>query len=87
MARGIFKVDAMIVDANGNYAMLDGYPKVFDSKHYGNDVYKTQLRAEGDFSGVWSDMCKIDTRKIQTVTLSTVDGYLLDKKSTGTLEE
>ena len=85
--RNIFIVDAMIVDANGTFNHLDGYPKKFDSKSYGDDVDKTRRRAEGDFSEVWGAMCKVDTRMIQTVTLSTVDGFLIDHKTTGQFAE
>ncbi len=87
MARNIFIVDAMIVDANGTFNHLDGYPKPFDSRTYGGDVDKARRRAEGDFSEVWGAMCKQDTRKKQTVVFYTVDGFQLDKKSTGTLDE
>ena len=85
--RNIFLVDAMIVDANGTFNHLDGYPKQFDSKNYAGDVDKTRRRAEGDFSEVWGAMCKVDTRMIQTVTLSTVDGFLIDHKTTGQFAE
>lgn len=85
--RNIYIVDAMIVDANGTFNHLDGYPKKFDSKNYGDDVDKTRRRAEGDFSEVWGAMCKVDTRMIQTVTLSTVDGFLIDHKTTGQFAE
>lgn len=85
--RNIYIVDAMIVDANGTFNHLDGYPKQFDSKSYAGDVDKTRRRAEGDFSEVWGAMCKIDTRMIQTVTLSTVEGFSLDRKTTGQFAE
>lgn len=83
MARQIFKVDAQIVDANGAFAVLSGYPKTFDSRNYENDIDKAQRRAEGDFSETWGAMCKRDDRMIQTVVLSTVDGFQIDRKSTG----
>ena len=81
--RQIFIVDAYIVDANGTFNHLTGYPKTFDSKNYQNDIGKAQRRAEGDMSETWGAMCKIDTRQIQTVTLCTVDGFQLEKKTTG----
>ena len=83
MARQIFFVNAMIVDANGTFHVLDGYPKTFDSRGYSGDVDKARRRAEGDLSDCWGAMCKVDNRQIQTVTLSTVDGFLLEKKSNG----
>lgn len=86
MERQIFKVDAMVVDANGNFNNLSGYPKTFDSKNYGDDIEKTRRRAEGDMCEAWGAMCKVDTRKMQTVTLSTVNGYQLERRTMGRLE-
>mgnify|MGYP007092166016 CR=1 FL=1 len=83
MARQIFIVDAHIVDANGTFNYISGYPKTFDSKNYQNDVDKARRRAEGDMSEAWGAMCKNDTRQIQTVTLYTVDGFQIEKKPSG----
>ena len=83
MARQIFLVDAIIVDANGTFNHLEGYPKKFDSRSYQDDIDKTQRRAEGDMSEAWGAMCKVDTRQIQTVTLSTVDGFQLERRTMG----
>ena len=83
MARQIFIVTAQIVDANGAFANISGYPKTFDSNNYSNDIDKAQRRAEGDMSEAWGAMCKRDDRMIQTVTLSTVDGFQLERKSSG----
>lgn len=87
MQRQIFIVDAHIVDANGTFNYLEGYPKRFDSRSYGGDIDKAQRRAEGDMSEAWGAMCKIDTRQIQTVTLMTVDGFQLEKKTMGQFQE
>ena len=69
MQRQIFIVDATVVDSNGTFNHLSGYPKVFDSRSYNGDIDKAQRRAEGDMSEAWGAMCKVDTRQIQTVTL------------------
>ena len=87
MPRQIYTVDAWVVDANGTFNRLSGYPKNFDSRSYNYDVEKTQRRAEGDMSETWGAMCKIDTRQVQTVTLSTVDGFQLEKRTMGQLDE
>jgi len=87
MARDIYIVEAHIVDANGTFNFLAGYPKTFDSRNYSGDIEKTRRRAEGEFSDCWGAMCKRDDRMIQTVTLSLVDGYQLDKKSMGEFPE
>lgn len=83
--RQIYIVDATIVDANGTFNRLQGYPKNFDSKNYGNDIDKTLKRATGDYSEVFGAMCKRDDRQLQTVTLMTVDGFLIDSKHLGSL--
>lgn len=83
MARQIFKVDAFIVDANGTYAMLSGYPKIFDSRGYGDDIDKAQRRAEGDMCEAWGAMCKVDSRQIQTVVLSSIDGFQIERRTMG----
>ena len=87
MARQIFIVDAMVVDSNGTFNHVQGYPKQFDSRSYGDDIDKTQRRAEGDMSEAWGAMCKIDTRQVQTVVLYTADGFQLDRKSSGAFPE
>jgi hypothetical protein len=87
MARQIFIVHAFIVDANGTFNNLSGYPKTFDSRNYDNDIDKAQRRAEGDLSEAWGAMCKRDDRWIQTVTLNTVDGFQLEKKTNGYFHE
>lgn len=87
MERNIFIVDAMIVDANGTFNHLDGYPKPFDSRSYSGDVDKAKLRAEGDFSEVWGAMCKRDDRMKQTVVLYAADGFQIDSKTRGQFSE
>ena len=87
MARQIFIVDAQIVDANGAFHLMDGYPVVFDSKNYAGDVDKTQRRAEGAMSEAWGAFCKRDDRQMQTVTLSTADGFQIERKSSGGFQE
>ena len=87
MARQIFIVDAHIVDANGTFNYISGYPKRFDSNSYDSDIDKTQRRAEGDMSEAWGAMCKRDDRQIQTVTLSTVDGFQIERRTMGQFTE
>lgn len=82
--RNIFTVSAYVVDANGTFNYLSGYPKNFDSHSYNDDVAKARKRANGDFSEAWGAMCKNDTRMIQTVTLTNIFGQLLDSKTMGT---
>ena len=83
MARKIFVVYGKVVDANGSYNTLTGYPKVFDSRNYGGDINKAKRRAEGEFSETWGAMCKVDSRQVQTVILMSQDGFVHDVKTFG----
>ena len=87
MRREIFEVYAKVVDSNGAYNTLSGYPKVFDSRHYSGDVEKARRRAEGEFSDTWGAMCKRDDRQVQTVIMMTCDGVILGVKRYGSLPE
>lgn len=87
MNRQIFIVNAHIVDSTGAFHTLDGYPKTFDSNNYNNDIDKAQKRADGDASDTWGAMCKRDDRLLQCVTLETVDGFQLYKKSMGRISD
>ena len=87
MARQVFIVDAHIIDANGTFNFVNGYPKTFDSRNYQGDIDKTKRRAEGDMSEAWGAMCKVDTRQIQTVSLSTVDGFQIEYRTMGVFPE
>jgi hypothetical protein len=83
MARNIFTVDAWIIDANGTYNKLSGYPKNFDSRSYDGDTEKALKRALGDFSEVYGAYCKRDDRLMQTVVVYQANGQLVDRKCIG----
>lgn len=85
--RKLFLLLAWIVDANGSYHTMDGYPKAFDSKNYTDDVNKTLLRAKSDFYEIISAMCKVDTRKVQTVVLMDESGFVIETFTNGSLAE
>ena len=82
--RTLYQVIAYIVDANGTFNNLSGYPKNFDSKHYDNDLDKTYRRAYGDYCDVVGAMSKIDNRQLQTAMLIRInDGLQLQKTLMG----
>ena len=87
MQRKIYEVYAKVIDANGNYNTLTGYPKAFDSRNYDNDIDKTLKRAVGEFSDTWGTMCKRDDRQLQTVILMSADGFVLERKSDGAIAD
>lgn len=87
MIRTIYEVYAKVVDANGAYNTLTGYPKTFDSRSYGGDTEKTLQRAKGEFHDTFGAMCKIDTRQLQTVILMTAAGQIIDHQTIGKIAD
>ena len=87
MQRQIYEVYAKIVDSNGTYNTLSGYPKIFDSHLYNDDINKTLMRATGEFASTWGAMCLREDRQLQMVLLMTADGFIIDKKVIGKIEE
>ena len=65
MKREIYEVYAKIVSSAGNYTTLGGYPKIFDSMSYDNDIDKAKKRAYGAWHAVLGEMYAIDTRPEQ----------------------
>lgn len=87
MARNIYRVEAWVIDANGTFNALSGYPKNFDSRTYNNDTDKALKRAMGDFGEVYGAFCKRDDRLMQTVILVSETGQIIDRKCLGTSAE
>ena len=87
MQRAIFEVYAKIVDANGAYNTLSGYPKAFDSRNYNNDIDKTLQRAKGEFHDTFGAMCKRDDRQMQMVVLMTAEGQQIDRQVIGAVPD
>ena len=85
MERNIFEVYAKVVDANGAYNTLSGYPKVFDSRNYDNDIDKALKRAKGEFHETFGAMCKRDDRQMQMVLLMTANGRIIDHQVIGAI--
>lgn len=69
MRREIYEVTAKVVDANGTFNTIDGYPKTFDSKSYGNDIEKALNRAKSAYHEALTPMYKIDSRQLQSVSI------------------
>lgn len=88
MKREIYIVQAEIVDSNGTYNALPGYPKSFDSKNYGNDTNTAYKRATGDFSEVKGAMCKRDDRQLQEARIIRIsDNFIIDSFKDGALAD
>lgn len=87
MKRQIFKVDAQIVDANGSFATLSGYPKTFDSHNYNDDIDKAQNRALGEYHEVLGAFYKRDDRQLQTAICMTAAGFVIASQSIGQIAD
>ena len=84
MRREIYEVYAKIVDANGSYNTLSGYPKTFDSRNYDNDCEKAMQRAYGEWHECIGAMCKRDDRQLQlALILRASDGVVLQSSCLG----
>ena len=70
MQREIYEVDAKIVDSNRTFNTLTGYPKIFDSRSYDNDIDRTKQRAMGCFYDALSSMSKVDSRFLQVAMVT-----------------
>ncbi len=88
MQREIYEINAKIVDANGNFNALDGYPKKFDSHSYNDDIEKARQRAYGDWHDVLGTMCKRDDRQLQLAYILRVsDGIVIESTVMGAIAE
>ncbi len=88
MLQEIFIVNAQIVDANGTYNQLSGYPKAFKSALYNNDIEKARQRALGDYYEVMGAFGKRDDRQIQSAYVMQIsNGSIIASGQFGKLPE
>jgi len=87
MQRKFFEVYAKIVDANGSYNTLSGYPKAFDSHNYNDDVDKALRRAKAEFHETAGAMLKRDDRQQQTAILMSSDGFIIESFTDGAVTD
>ena len=86
MVQEIFVVNARIVDANGTFNPLSGYPKAFKSVAYDNNIDKARQRAFGDFYDVMGAFGKRDDRQVQTAFVMQIsNGAFIANASFGAL--
>ena len=88
MERAIFEVYAKVIDANGNYNTLSGYPKAFDSKNYDNDVEKARNRAYAEYHSCLGSMFTRDDRKVQfAMIIDASTGWQIEVSRIGELND
>ena len=86
MVQEIFVVNAQVVDANGTFNPLSGYPKAFKSVAYDNNIEKARQRALGDFYDVMGAFGKRDNRQVQTAFVMQIsNGAFIANASFGAL--
>ena len=86
--REIYEVYAKVVDSNGAYNTLSGYPKAFDSNSYDGDIDKARARAYGEYHTVLGTMYKRDDRQIQlAMILRASDGIQIECAHVGKFPE
>ena len=83
MARNIFKVNATVLDANGNFSTVSGFPKVFDSDNYGGNTITALRRAKAAYHTQLGLNYAVDGRQMQTVTIEQANGQLVNRESEG----
>lgn len=87
MTREIYIVNAHIVDANGTFNVLDGFPKLFDSRSYSNEPAKALKRAQGEYYETLGAMSKNDSRQLQVAYLMSSDGAILAQTCYGRIAD
>ena len=88
MKRIIYEVYAKVVDANGAYNTLSGYPKAYDSRNYDNDLVKTYNRAKGEYNTCLGTMYPRDDRQAQfALLIDASTGLVLESAYIGEIAE
>ena len=88
MKREIFEVYAKVIDANGAYNTLSGYPKVFDSHQNGDDIEKARSKAYGEYHTVLGTMYnRFDRQQQIAMIIRASDGLQIEKVNLGTVAD
>lgn len=88
MLREIYEVYAKVVDANGAYNTLSGYPKVYDSHQNNDDCEKTRQKAYGEYHSVLGTMYNRTDRQCQTAMIIRAnDGLQIEKTCIGNIAD
>lgn len=86
MIQEIFVVHAQIVDANGTFNELNGYPKAFKSTNYDNDIVKAKNRATAEWHDAMGAFGKRDDRQVQSAFIVRIsDGAFIASGMYGAL--
>ena len=82
--RNIYIINAQVINKNGDFFILDGFPKHIDARSYEGDVDKARRMADAVFCDTWAEMCRDNNERwIQSVFVTDIFGNILDRKSMG----
>lgn len=81
--RNIFIVNATVLDSNGNFSTVSGFPKRFDSESYSGNVDTALRRAKAAYHAQLAANYGVDNRLMQTVTLELANGQTMLRESEG----
>ena len=88
MKRDIYEVYAKVVDANGAYNTLSGYPKVYDSHQNNDDCEKARQKAYGEYYTVLGTMYNRTDRQCQiAMIIRANDGVQIEKTCIGKIAD
>ena len=81
VAREIYTIGFLIVDASGGYSIPTGYPMKVDSHQNNDDLTRTYNKAYKEFYAAVSTAYNAETRPIQIVNMIRVsDGVEIESK-------
>ena len=81
VAREIYTIGYIIVDASGGYSIPTGYPMKVDSHQNNDDLDKTHDKAYKEFHAAISGAYNATTRPIQIINMIRVsDGVEIESK-------
>lgn len=84
MAWNIFKVNASMVNTNGQYSGVSGFPKTFSSESYDGSTDKALRRAKAALYSWLGNMYAVDNWQMITATIEQANGQQVMRVNEGT---
>jgi len=83
MAWNVFKVNASMVDTNGQYSGVSSFPKTFSSESYDGSTEKALRRAKASLYSWLGSMYAVDNWQMITATIEQANGQQIMRVSEG----
>ena len=88
MRREIYEVYAKVIDANGAYNTLSGYPKVYDSHQNNDDCEKARSKAYAEYyTAIGTMYSRTDRQKQFAMIIRASDGIQIEKIDIGAIAD